>query len=63
MTEANWRGVNLSHANLGRDNLGGSTVLNGADLTDASIAGTIFDGVKHDEKTRFPAGFRINVGR
>ena len=63
MTEANLRGVSLGHANLGLDNTGGSTILNGADLSEASIVGTIFDGVEHDEKTRFPVGFRINKKR
>jgi len=63
LTEANLRGVSLSHANLGPDNVGGSTVLNGADLTEALIVGTIFDGVEHDERTRFPVGFQIERKR
>ena len=60
MTQTNLRAVNLCNANLGRDNLGGATILNGADLTDASVVGTIFDGAEYDEHTRLPNGLSLD---
>lgn len=50
-------GANLRSANLGRDNLGGSTMLQGANLTDASIDQCNFVGAEYDPHTRFPKGF------
>jgi uncharacterized protein YjbI with pentapeptide repeats len=57
MTGASLRGANLCNANLGRDSVGGSTRLSGADLTNARIVGTVFEGVACDESTRYPDGF------
>jgi Pentapeptide repeats (8 copies) len=42
---------------LGRDNLGGSTQLQGADLTGAIWNGAILKGAEFDNNTKFPNGF------
>ena len=50
-------GANLRNAQLGRDNLGGSTHLEGADLTLAQQHGADFNGALYDARTKFPSGF------
>lgn len=50
-------GANLAGAKLCRDNLGGTTKLQGADFAGANLDGTDLAGAEYDENTRFPAGF------
>jgi hypothetical protein len=50
-------GANLRGADLGRDNLGGSTSLQGADLTSAVLDGATLSGATYDYRTIFPSGF------
>jgi uncharacterized protein YjbI with pentapeptide repeats len=47
----------LRDADLGRDNLGGSTQLQGANLTGAELRGANLEGAEYDEHTIFPPGF------
>jgi len=47
----------LIRTDFSRDNLGGSTRLQGADLSKAIIQNCIFDGAEYDSKTLFPEGF------
>ena len=47
----------LTDANFGRDNLGGSTSVQGADFRGANLLGTKFEAARYDSNTRFPAGF------
>jgi uncharacterized protein YjbI with pentapeptide repeats len=56
LKEANLSFADLSDTNLGRDNLGGSTQLEGANLSNCKIDGTIFDGAIYNEKTILPEG-------
>jgi len=63
--EANLRYADLSHANAGIDNLGGSTDfieadLSGADLRDAGarLRGAQLTGAVYDSATVFPRGFK-----
>ena len=51
------RGANLMHADLGTDNLGGSTSLLGTDLRDTELRWTNLAGAAYDETTLFPKGF------
>ncbi len=57
LIEASCVGTNFQGANLGRDNLGGSSQLQGADLTAAILKGAQLEGAEYDEKTLFPEGF------
>lgn len=50
-------GANLRNADLSRDNLGGSTSLQGANLTDAVMNRARLTGAKYDDRTIFPRGF------
>jgi uncharacterized protein YjbI with pentapeptide repeats len=50
-------GANLRNAKLGRDNLGGATHLQGADLTGSQLHGCELTGAEYDANTRFPEGF------
>ena len=49
--------TNFRNANLGRDNLGGSTQLQGANLTGAILNKANLEGAEYDENTLFPKGF------
>jgi uncharacterized protein YjbI with pentapeptide repeats len=49
--------ADLRGANLGLDNLGGATQLQGANLSTSLVDGTDFTGAKYDSETRFPADF------
>jgi uncharacterized protein YjbI with pentapeptide repeats len=49
--------VDLRNADLGRDNLGGSTSLQGANLADAILNRAKLSGAKYDDRTIFPRGF------
>ncbi len=60
LTEASCDGTNFRNANLGRDNLGGSSRLQGADLSGAIFNRTILEGAEYDESTKFPKGFHPN---
>lgn len=51
------RGTSFRRAKMGRDNLGGSTILRGADLGSADLDGAMLEGAIYDDATRFPAGF------
>jgi RHS repeat-associated protein len=51
------RGTNFTGANLGRDNLGGSTSLKGADLETAILHECTMLGAVYDDATRFPPKF------
>jgi uncharacterized protein YjbI with pentapeptide repeats len=55
--EANLTGADLSGANLGRDNVGGRTQLEDANLSGCKTEGTIFSGAKYNARTIFPEGF------
>lgn len=67
LTEADLRGANLCRtkcrntvfrkANLGRDNLGGRTMLQGADLQYALLHDCNLEGAVFDDTTKFPLGF------
>ena len=57
LKETNLTGACLHNANLGRDNLGGATMLQGADLTGADLRGARLDGAEYDAATRLPDGF------
>jgi uncharacterized protein YjbI with pentapeptide repeats len=57
MREAKFVGANFRNAYLGLDNLGGSTDLQGADLTDAVLEGANLTGARYDARTKFPRGF------
>ncbi len=47
----------LTGADLGRDNLDGSTSVHGANFTGADLSRVIWDGAGYDSATVFPAGF------
>jgi len=49
--------TNFRGANLGQDNLGGSSSLQGTDLTGAILNHAIFTGAQYDDETVFPKGF------
>ncbi len=51
-------GANLRLAQLCRDNLGGPTRLQGADLSGANLSGANLEGAEYDARTRFPPGFQ-----
>ena len=57
LKEVNFQGANLMKANFGRDNLGGSTQLQGANLSEAQTEGAIFEGAEYDTHTVFPESF------
>jgi len=50
-------GANLRDANLGRDNLGGATQLQGASLAGAQLERAALTGAEYDDSTIFPEGF------
>jgi uncharacterized protein YjbI with pentapeptide repeats len=51
------RSTNFRGANLGRDNLGGRTILRGAELSTAELSDAILDGAVYDDSTKFPPRF------
>ncbi len=57
LKETTFVGADLRDANLGKDNLGGSTQLQGANLRDAKLRGTILTDAEYDDATVFPDGF------
>jgi uncharacterized protein YjbI with pentapeptide repeats len=57
LKEVNFQGANLMKANFGRDNLGGSTQLQGANLSQAQTRDAIFEGAEYDTRTVFPELF------
>ena len=57
LKKTNLTKANLKNANLSRDNVGGSTQLQGANLTEATVGGTNFEGAEYDHETVFPEGF------
>jgi uncharacterized protein YjbI with pentapeptide repeats len=57
LMEANFANAQLIRTNFGRNNLGGSTKLQGADLSTATIQYCRFEGAQYDATTRFPKGF------
>jgi len=50
-------GANLRGADLGLDGCGHATRLHGADLSEAQLQTSRFEGAQYDENTRFPADF------
>jgi|SRR5579862_4073946 len=57
LTDVIFRGANLRHADLGRNNLGSPCIVSGADFSNADLHGTNFEGALWDDRTRFPEGF------
>lgn len=57
LQDAGLAGANLRDAKFGRDNLGSSTRLQGADLTGAQLHGADLRGAPCDDRTKFPVGF------
>jgi len=53
-----FQGTNLRNANLGRDNMGGTVRLQGANLMHAVLEGVILQGAEYDDNTIFPDGFK-----
>jgi len=49
--------ANLSNANLGLDSMNGPTNLQGANLSDTTISGAVFEGAIYNASTKFPDGF------
>ena len=59
LDQANFMGANLSGAQFVPDTLDSKTNISGANLEFACLAGTTFDHVIYDSKTKFPVGFRV----
>ena len=57
LTDTVFAGARLIRTDFSRDNLGGATQLQGADLSTATIQGCRFDGAQCDSKSKFPKGF------
>ena len=57
LENADFTNAVLVNAYFGRDNLNGSTSLQGADFTDANLSGANFEGAECDDSTRFPKNF------
>jgi len=57
LKEAGFHGAQLIHTDFSRDNLGGSTQLQGDDLSGATIRECHFNGAEYNSSTRFPTGF------
>lgn len=60
LKEVNFQGANLRKVNFGRDNLGGSTQLQGANLDQADTTDANFVGAEYDDRTLFPSFFDPN---
>jgi uncharacterized protein YjbI with pentapeptide repeats len=50
-------GTNFRNAKLGLDNLGGPTLLQGANLSGAELCGATLCGAEYDSSTKFPNDF------
>lgn len=57
LERAKCHGTSFRNANLGIDNLGGRSTLQGADLMNAVLTGATLVGAVYDDSTQFPAGF------
>jgi uncharacterized protein YjbI with pentapeptide repeats len=57
LKEASCIKTNFRGANLGRDNLGGSSQLQGANLKEAILNRANLEGAEYDGNTIFPKGF------
>lgn len=57
LKDAIFDGARLLYTDFSRDNLGGATQLQGADLSGATICDCHFGGAEYDSSTRFPKGF------
>jgi uncharacterized protein YjbI with pentapeptide repeats len=57
LKDAIFAGARLIRTDLSRDNLGGSTQLQGADLSAAAVQNCRFEGAEYDLTTKFPKGF------
>ncbi len=57
LTNASCVGANFRYANLGRDNLGGTSWLFGANFTNAILNRAILEGAEYNDQTIFPKGF------
>jgi len=63
LDRARCRGTSFERANLSFDNLGGRTILRGADLSTAKLDGCNLTGAVYDDATRFPQGFDPTMAR
>ena len=61
---ADFTGAQLRNVRFSRDNVGGTTALQGANLLNAQFDAVTFDGVEFDGETKFPVDFdeRSNPG-
>ena len=57
LKDTDFTGAHLLRTDFSHDNLGGSTRLQGADLSGARIEKCRFDGAEYDTRTKFPKGF------
>ena len=57
LTGCNFAGATLMNADLGCDNLGGPTIIHGANFTDADLSHIIWKGAEYDSATAFPSTF------
>ena len=57
LKETSFKGSKLIKVDFGTDALGGSTSLQGADLSEASLRDCNFQGAHFDSLTKFPKGF------
>jgi uncharacterized protein YjbI with pentapeptide repeats len=58
LKDADFSGATLQGVRFGRDNVGGTTSLQGALFQGADFADVSFDGVDYNRGTRFPDGFK-----
>lgn len=57
LTDTSCVGTSFRNADLGRDSFGGSTRLQGANLTKAILNRAKLEGAEYDDRTLFPKGF------
>ncbi|MEP1443180.1 MAG: pentapeptide repeat-containing protein [Hyphomicrobiales bacterium] len=57
LIEASCIGTNFRNANLGKDNLGGSSQLQGANLSKAILNRANLEGAEYNDETIFPKDF------
>ena len=60
---ADFTGANLTDANFGKDNLNGSTIVQGADFSEAILRGATFEAARYDLNTRFPETIEPKANR
>jgi len=57
LKDTNFTDARLIRTNFSRNNVGGATQLQGADLSTAAIHDCLFDGAQYDSTSKFPEGF------